>query len=329
MLNGFLTAPRAILCGLLGLLAWTTAAHAETDLTLAHNAPIGGPQDIGAQAFVAEIERLMPHHFSIDVRGGITVGNDLDIFHETKLGAVDIAIVSPLAFTSEVPAMGVLDLPFLFRDPTHAAHVLDGPVGDELGQTLTDQGLVHLAFGELGIRQLSNNKRAVRVPGDVAGLKLRVAASENYVLSFKTLGAEVSSMGIGEVYNGLREGRIDGQENPLLVIQANHFDDVQKFVSLTGHVYSALAYFANAHSFAQLTPAEQAAVRQAARVSAEATRATSAASIRKATEELRAKGVDVTETVDREAFIKALQPIQPDFERRFGAELISRIRATP
>ena len=136
-------------------------------------------------------------------------------------------------------------------------------------------------------------------------------------------------MGIGEVYNALREGRIDGQENPLLVIQANHFDEVQKYVSLTGHFYSALSYFMNAQSFAQLTPDEQGAIRHAARASAAVSRETSASSIRKATQDLRAKGVEVTEDIDRAAFVKALAPVQPEFERRFGADLIDRIRATP
>jgi tripartite ATP-independent transporter DctP family solute receptor len=225
--------------------------------------------------------------------------------------------------------MGVLDVPFLFRDQAHAEHVLDGSIGEELGHALAKQGLVHLAFGELGIRQLTNNKHPVRTPADLSGLKLRIAPSDIYIMSFKALGAEVVSMGIGEVYNGLREGRIDGQENPLLVIQANHFGDVQKYVSLTGHVYAALAYFMNAQAYAQLTPGEQAAVRQAARASAEASRESSAASIRKATEDLRAKGIEVTEDVDRAAFIKALATTQPEFDRRFGAELISRIRATP
>jgi tripartite ATP-independent transporter DctP family solute receptor len=305
------------------------AARAETSLTLAHNSPIGGPQDIAAQAFVAELDRAMPHHFSIDVRGGLTVGTDLDIFRAVKLGALDIAVCSPLSFAGEAPEFGVLDVPFLFRDQAHAEHVLDGPIGEELGQVLAKQGLVHLAFGELGIRQLTSNKGAVSKPADLVGMKLRVAPSDVYVVAFKALGANVVSMGIGDVYNALREGRIDGEENPLMVIQANRFDEVQKYVSLTGHVYSSLAYFMNAKAFAQLTPEEQAAIRQAARASAKATREASADTIRKAVQELKAKGIVVTETVDRDAFIKGLAAVQPEFERRFGAALINRIRATP
>lgn len=320
----------AILHGMaLVCLAWAATARAEVELTLAHNAPIGGPQDIAAQAFVAELERIAPRHFLIDVRGGLTVGTDFDIFRSTRLGALDIAICSPLSFAGEVPEFGVLDVPFLFRDAVHAAHVLDGPIGDELGQILAKQGLVNLGFGELGIRQLTSNKGLVSKPADLAGLKLRVAPSDVYVTAFKALGANVVSMGIGDVYNALREGRIDGEENPLMVIQANRFDEVQKYVSLTGHVYSALAYFMNAQAYARLSPDEQAAVRQAARASARVTREASAESIRKAVQDLKAKGVEVNESVDREAFINALAPAQPEFERRFGASLLNRIRATP
>ncbi|HWL18479.1 MAG TPA: TRAP transporter substrate-binding protein [Bradyrhizobium sp.] len=319
----------AILGLLLGTLTAATAAQAQTALTLGHNSPIGGPQDIAARVFIAELARTMPHGFSVDVRGGLTVGNDVDIFQATKLGALDMAICATLSFSNQVPAMGVLDLPFLFRDQTHAAHVLDGPIGDELGQSLAKEGLAYLAFGELGIRQLTNSKHTIKTPADLTGLKLRVAPSEIYGLSFKTLGADVVSMGVGEVYAGLRDGRIDGQENPLLVIQANRFDDVQKYVSLSGHFYSALAFFMNAGAFSELSADEQSAIRQAAHAAAVASREAGSASTRKAIVDMRAKGLEVTEEIDRPAFIKALAPAQPEFDRRFGADLIARIRTTP
>jgi tripartite ATP-independent transporter DctP family solute receptor len=298
-------------------------------LTLAHNAPLGGPQDIAARAFVAAIEQTMPHHFAVDVRGGITVGNDADIFQTTRVGAVDIAICSTLSYASQVPELGVLDLPFLFRDQAHAARVLDGTIGTELGGEMAKHGLMHLAFGELGIRQLTNNKHPIRTPADLAGLRMRVAPSEIYVLSFKTLGAQLVSMGIGEVYAGLRDGRIDGQENPLLVIQVNHFDDVQKYLSLSGHFYAALEIFMNASSWQELDTDEKAAVVRAAHAAGAASRAANAESMKKSVAEIRTKGLQVNDDIDRDAFIKALAPAQPEFDRRFGADLIARIRATP
>lgn len=328
--GGLATAALLAMIGIASARAQPVKQSAPTvTLTLAHNAPLGGPQDIAARAFVAAIEQAMPHHFAIDVRGGITVGNDADIFQTTRVGAVDIAICSTLSYASQVPELGVLDLPFLFRDQAHAARVLDGPIGDELGQAMAKHGLTHLAFGELGIRQLTNSKHPIRTPADLTGLRLRVAPSEIYVMSFKALGATLVSMGIAEVYAGLRDGRIDGQENPLLVIQANHFDDMQKYVSLSGHFYSALEIFMNAGSFEELDTDEKAAVVSAARAAAVASRAANAESMRKSVSELRAKGVQVNEDIDRDAFIKALAPAQPEFDRRFGADLIARIRATP
>jgi len=299
------------------------------NLTLGHNAPLGGPQDIAARAFVAEIVRAMPQHFSIDVRGGLTVGNDGAIYQAVRLGAIDIAICGTSSFSDQIPALGVLDLPFLFRDRTHAAHVLDGPIGTELGAAFAPVGLVNMAFGELGIRELTNSRHPIRTPADLAGLRLRVAPNDIYNLTFKTLGAEVIEMGIGEVYAGLRDGRIDGQENPLLVIQANHFADVQKYLSLSEHVYAATAVFMNAGVFGELSQDEQAALRQAARAAASASRVAGALSVRPAIEELARNGVQVTEKIDRDAFVKALVPILPEFDRRFGADLIARIRATP
>jgi tripartite ATP-independent transporter DctP family solute receptor len=320
----------ALVSFLLALCGNVNAAPAPlTSLTLGHNAPLGGPQDIAARAFVAQIARALPQHFSIDVRGGLTVGNDGVIYQAVRLGAIDIAICGTSSFSDHIPALGVLDLPFLFRDRTHAAHVLDGPIGTELGAAFAPVGLINLAFGELGIRQLTNSRRPIRVPSDLDGLHLRVAPNDIYSLTFKTLGAEVVTMGIGEVYAGLRDGRIDGQENPLLVIQANHFADVQKYLSLSEHVYAATAVFMNAGVFAELTPDEQAVLRQAALAAAAASRVAGALSLRQAIEELAGSGIQITANFDRDAFVRALAPILPEFDRRFGADLIARIRATP
>jgi tripartite ATP-independent transporter DctP family solute receptor len=320
----------ALLVFLVALCESVNAAPAPvTSLTLGHNAPLGGPQDIAARAFIAEITRAMPQHFSIDVRGGLTVGNDGAIYQAVRLGAIDIAICGTSSFSDQIPALGVLDMPFLFRDRSHASHVLDGPIGAELGAAFVPVGLLNLAFGELGIRQLTNSRRPIHTPADLEGLRLRVAPNDIYNLTFKTLGAEVIAMGIGEVYAGLRDGRIDGQENPLLVIQANHFADVQKYLSLTEHAYAATAVFMNASIFNELTPDEQAALRQAARTAAAASRAAGALSFRRAIEELEESGMQVSTNIDRDAFIKALAPIMPVFDRRFGADLIARIRATP
>jgi tripartite ATP-independent transporter DctP family solute receptor len=304
-------------------------AAAAVPLVLGHNAPLGGPQDAAARSFVAELNRLMPGHFLVDLRGGLTVGTDADIFQQVRIGAVDVAICATLSFSNQVPELGVLDMPFLFRDRTHVSHVLDGPIGDQIGHALVEQGLANLAYGELGFRQLTNNVRPVAKAADLEGLKLRIAPSDLYVMSFKAMGATTVAMGIGEVFGGLRDGRIDGQENPLQVIKANRFDEVQKYLSLTGHVYAATMYLMNASALAELSPEEQAAIRQAARVSAAASRAAGAEQDRKLAQLLQQSGMMVTTEIDRDSFIKALAPAQPEFERRFGADLIARIRATP
>lgn len=318
-------------CGLAALLLWIEVfpVRAATPLVLGHNSPVGGPQDLGARSFAAELDRLMPDHFVVDIRGGSTVGIDADVFQQVKLGALDMAICATLSFSNQVPELAVLDLPFLFRDRTHVAHVLDGPIGDQLGEALARQQVTGLAFGELGFRQLTNNRRPVTEPADLAGLKLRMAPSDIYLLSFKTLGATTVSMNVTDVFAAARDGRIDGQENPLAVIKANRFDEVQKYLSMTGHFYAATAYMINSAVFAKLTPEEQAAVRQAARISAAQGRTVAAEQDSKLIKDMQAEGVQVTVTVDRDAFVKALAPVQPEFDRRFGADLIARIRATP
>jgi len=309
-------------------LAGVVGARAEQKLTLGHTGVGVSPTLFAANAFVAEIKRRLPGRFTIDDRGGSTRGGDVNIWEGVKVGAIDMAILATPSIVPSVPELGVLDVPFLFRDSAHVAKVLDGAIGRNLGAKINGQGVVFLGFADYGFRQFTNSKRPIRSPSDVAGLKIRVIQNPVMEMIFKTLGAEVVPLPFTGIYGALDDGRVDGQENPLPTIVAYQFDHVQKFVSLSAHIFTPLIIMVNADAYKRLKPGEQAALQAAARAATMATRRAVAENEKAIIAGFKQKGLIVTEKVDRDAFVAALAPLQPEWEKRFGADLLKRIAET-
>ena len=319
---------RNILVALLALLAVTPLTQAAQNLILGHIGISDSAHELAATTVISEIERRLPGRFRIENKGGSTLGGEVDIWEGVKLGAVDLAVLTAGATAPSVPALGVLSVPFLFRDADHAGKVLNGPIGQELGASLEPHGVVFLGFAEHGFRHLSNSKRPVQRPEDIAGLRIRVIPNPIYEMTFKALGAEVVPMAWPAVYGALDDGRIDGQENPLLTFSGSHFERVQKHLTLTGHIYSGLVIVVNADIYQNMQPAERQALREAAKTAGIETRPALVARDQAIVAELRQKGVAVVEVVDRPAYAKAVESLWPEWEKRFGADLLQRIRAT-
>ncbi|HAS52058.1 MAG TPA: C4-dicarboxylate ABC transporter substrate-binding protein [Gammaproteobacteria bacterium] len=309
----------------LGAVSVTQAAQ---NLILAHIGISDSAHELAATTVITQIARRLPGRFKIENKGGSTLGGEVDIWEGVKLGTVDLAILTTGAITPSVPPLGVLSVPFLFRDSDHAGKVLNGPMGQELGASLKTHGVVFLGFAEHGFRHLSNSKRPVQRPEDLAGLRIRVIPNPIYEMTFKALGAEVVPMAWPTVYGALDDGRIDGQENPLLTFSGSHFERVQKHLTLTGHIYSGLVILVNADIYQQMKPDERQALSEAAHAAGEETRPVLVARDQAIVAKLRQKGVAVVETLDRPAFVKAVKPLWPTWEKRFGASLLQRIRDT-
>jgi tripartite ATP-independent transporter DctP family solute receptor len=264
--------------------------------------------------------------FVVDTRAGNALGGANIIFEAVKSGALDVAVVNGGVVSSGVPELSVFDIPFLFRDEAHAKAVMQGPVAAKIAEKFADKGLVLLALGKQGFRHMTNSKRPIRTPDDVKGLTMRVIPNETYKMAFQALGAKVVPMDFTLVYGALKDGRLDGEENPLTTISDSHFDEVQTHLTLTGHFFTPWVFFANRAMYQQLSSAEQEALVAAAKTGAEATwREQADAAKLKA---LRAAGMEVVENVDRQAFADAVKSLDPEFEKRFGKELIAAIRST-
>ena len=312
----------------LGLAGISDAWAQPRLVSLVYNSNANSPQQIGADAFRSAILAQMAARIAVDERGSGVLGSENAILAGLQAGAVNMTVISASVVASVVPDLGVFDIPFLFRDAAHAKAVADGPVGAAIAAKFPDKGLILLAIGKQGFRNITNSKRPIRAPADLAGLKIRLIPNEVYQMTFKALGAEVVPMEFPLVYAALKDGRIDGQENPISTIAGSRFQDVQKYLSLTGHFFASVVFVANRDFFQGLDPADQVAVIAAAKVGAEATWQAGGEADAKSLDELRKGGMEIIETIDRQPFVDAVKPLEPEFEKRFGKETLAAIRST-
>jgi tripartite ATP-independent transporter DctP family solute receptor len=244
-----------------------------------------------------------------------------------QIGTIDLVATSTGPVGGFVPQMLVVDLPFLFRDNRHVDKVLDGPIGKGLLKDLSKAGIKGIAFWENGFRNLTNNKHPVNKPEDVKGLKLRTMENEVHMDAFRTLGADPTPMTWGEVYTSLQQGVIDGQENPINIIRTHKIYEVNKYLALTGHVYSPALLLMNENKFKSLSPDLQKALMEAGKEAAKFERKFIRDNEAKMLEELKGFGMQVTYP-DKKLFRKATEPTYKKYEARFGKDLINKIVGT-
>src|ERR1700746_669759 len=169
----------------LSLPGMLSAAGAPQMVSLVFNSAPQGPQQIGSDQFTRKLAELAENHLAIDERGGSTLASETAILAATRNGVVDLAVLSGSVVSSAVPEFGVFDVPFLFRHSAQAKAVADGPVGTALAKRFADSGLVLLAIGKQGFRNITNSKRPIRSPEDLKGLKIRVLPNDIYQMTFK------------------------------------------------------------------------------------------------------------------------------------------------
>ncbi len=315
---------------LLGALAIATAftapAHAQTTMRISISVAQNSHQGIAIDTFAQEVEKRTAGRYKIQTFYSGALGGERESIEAVQLGTQELAFSSTGPVPNFVPETRILDIPFLFRDKTHARAVLDGPIGQDLLTKFDSKGFKALAWAENGFRHMTNSKHAVNAPADLKGLKMRTMENPVHVAAYKGFGIITTPMAFPEVFTALQQGTVDGQENPLSVIMAAKFDQVQKYLSLTGHVYSPAIFVMNKASFEKLTPADREAFIAAAKEGTKANRARVDEDDAKGVAELRAKGMQVVDKVDTAQFQTALAPVYVEFEKQFGKANLERIR---
>jgi tripartite ATP-independent transporter DctP family solute receptor len=292
------------------------------NIALAQNSHYG----VAIDTLAREVERRTQARYKIQTFYSAALGAERESVEGVQLGTLDLTLTSTGPLPNFVPELAILDIPFLFRDYAHARAVLDGPIGQELLGKFPAKGMVGLAWAENGFRHMTNSKRPVNVPEDLRGLKMRTMENPIHIEAYRQFGILPTPMAFTEVFTALQQGTVDGQENPLSVITAAKLDQVQKYLSLTGHVYSPAVFLINKAQWDKLSDADKQAFLDAAKEGVRANRARVDDDERKAVAELRAKGMTIAENVDKAKFQAALGPVYADFARRFGQANIDRIR---
>lgn len=191
------------------------------------------------------------------------LGDDRVVVEGTVFGDIDIAVSSTSPLANMFSDFFLFDSPYLFLTTQEAYAALDGPVGQAILKGMEKKGLKGLAFWENGFRNFTNSKKAVKVPADVKGMKIRTMENEIHLAAWKALGANPTPMAFTELFTALQQGTVDGEENPLGVIDGNKFQEVQKFLSMTQHVYTPFIVCMNLDKYNSLSDAQKAAIGKA------------------------------------------------------------------
>ncbi len=281
----------------------------------------------GATAMAEEIANRTGGRIQIQQFPDSVLGGEVEMLKGVQLGTIDLAFITGAPLPSVLPEVGIFNIPFLFNSPAHAHTVLDGPIGDSYLKLLSGKDLVALAWGENGLRHLTNSKRPIAAPGDLKGLKLRLPQSPVMLLGFRALGAEANPLPFPQLYGALQAGVFDGQENPIATIRSAKFAQVQKFLTLSGHVYDPAVIVMSSDANDDLSDADRAIILAAAKTGAAASRAFAAAAETTGVATLKQAGMQVLPGIDRAAFSTAMAAATPEFEKLFGRQRIEQIRA--
>lgn len=267
----------------------------------------------------------------VKVFPGGTLGNDVSMTAAVQGGIQEMAIpeASTLVGNPALKEFGLLNLPLLFKNSKEADAVLDGAFGKKLLDRMPPTGLIGLAFWENGFRHVTNSRHPITKVEDFSGLKMRVLQNPLMIDLFNTLGSNAVPMPFTEVYTALESKAVDGQENPFATILSSKFYEVNKHAVLSGHVYSAWTLIMSKKFWDKLTPDEQAIVKAAAAEATVYERSIMRDYDRKALEEVKAKGMQVTTLSDAERARMGdkLKPVTDKFVVQFGAATAGEMAA--
>lgn len=293
-------------------IGWTTADGA-TD-----------PYAIGARAFKEEVEKRSGGRMEVQLFPNRQLGDEKDMLEGMRFGTVDAGVITNAVIANVEPSFQINDMPFLYASEAQAHKVLDGPIGEQLAKKLAAKGVYVLGFMEGGFRNMINNRKPVAEPADVSGVKYRVMQNPVFIDMFSSLGGSAVPMAWGETFTAVQQGTIDGLEIPIAVINANKFNEVTKYLSLTNHTYSAIPLLVSKRSFDKLPDDLKKIVREAGTAATAAQRKASGENVQKLVADLKAKGMQVNEIKDAAAFRQSVKPVYDKFRASIGPDLMDQ-----
>jgi tripartite ATP-independent transporter DctP family solute receptor len=317
-------------------LAFTAAAPAQTAYKSEYKMSLvlgpAYPWGKGGEIWANLVRERTQGRINIKLYPGVSLiqGDQTREFSAIRQGVIDLAVGSTINWSPQVKELNLFSLPFLMPDYAAMDALTQGDVGKEIFRIIDKAGVMPLAWGENGYREISNSKRAIKMPEDLKGLKIRVVGSPLFLDTFTALGANPTQMSWADAQPALATGAVDGQENPMAIYTAAKLHTMaQKYVTMWGYVADPLIFVANKDIWASWTPADQAIVKQAAVDAGKQEIAIARKGLAEADKpllkDIAANGVTVTQlsAPEREAFVKATRPVYDKWKNQIGANLVN------
>ena len=305
------------------------AAAADAPAKFGYGAAEDHPQGMGAKRFAELVKTKTSGRIQVNTYSSGKLGSDPAMQSSAQGGTLEMMVGPTSNLVGAIKEFAIFDLPYLVTSYKEADALLDGPVGQQLAAKLDAIGLVGLAYWENGFRSMTNSKHAITKLEDFAGLKVRVIQNPVFIDTFKTFGANPVPMAFTELFGALESHAVDAQENPVGLIDSQKFYEVQKYLSLTGHVYSPFIVLASKKWFDKLSDADKASVRAAALEAGVYQRQMQREQAVKLVDELKSKGMQVNE-LDKAELLRlrnAVKPVVNKFARDIGPELVQQALA--
>lgn len=308
----------------LAALVFTAHARAASmTIKVAHAQSITEPAHIAWELFKKIVEEKSNGDIEVSIFPAAQLGDDREITEAVQLGNIDCATPSSPAVAPFAPEFYVLDTFFLFDSIDHVYKVLDGPAGKALDDAIASKNFKVIGYWDTGFRHITNSKRPIRKPADLAGIKIRVMENPLHMAAWKALGANPTPMAYSEVFTALQQGTIDGQENPWIQIQRSKLYEVQKYISKTGHIYTSRPAIMTRETYDALTDAQREIIDYAALEATKLEREEFNKQIDEREKLVAESGlseiIDLTEA-EKDEFRKILKTIEPMVRVEAGAE---------
>jgi tripartite ATP-independent transporter DctP family solute receptor len=306
---------RKLACVLAGglMLAATVPASAQQEIIFGISANPGSLQQATAAEFTRRANEKLGGKAVVKLFDSSQLGKDKEMMQKLKLGSIHITLPSSI-MSSVADVFGVFDMPFVIKDRAHVARIEKEMFWSKLAPAAEKQGYQILALWENGVRHITNNARPINTPADLKGLKIRTPKSTWRIKMFEAWGANPTPMGFSEVFVGLQTGVIDGQENPYTNIASAKLNEVQKYLSVTGHVYTPAYPTVGKAVFEKLSPEVRKVLKDTAMELAPWARERGEAEDGTLKDKLVAAGMQLN-VANRAAFVEASKPIYAQFAK--------------
>lgn len=275
--------------------------------------------------FQKPVEEKSGGSIKVEIYPNSALGGDAELTESVAMGTLTAALPSTSVLVTYSPDFGVMDMPWLFSNPENAFAAMDGEMGNYFNQKLEEVGIHNLGYTYNGLRSMTNNVRPITKPEDLKGLKMRVMENQVFIDFFNTLGASATPMGFNELFTGLQQNTVDGEENPPSLIYASKFQEVQKYLSVTEHVNNFLGFIMNKDFYDGLTPEQQQIISEAAAEFVKQQRQMELDDTQAYVDKLAEEGMEVNTLTeeDKAAFKEKLAPMYDKYKKEFGEEVFN------